>query len=165
MIPTDLLLTAVLVAQLGSPHFATRQRADEGLRAMGERATPGLMLHADSRDPEVRLRVGRLIDATLPARIDRMFARHAYQGGAPWADALEWSHPDRCSVYGRYAWDARTIARAALEPEPYPLWRAVTRVWLTDEIQRGRTLDEAEATLEKMAARCPLWEAGRWKDE
>src|SRR5262245_51310316 len=90
----DTLTPVLLIALLGSPHFGTGQAATESLQKMGDQALPVLMLHENDPDPEVRLRVGRLIDARKPAMAERLTARHPELR----VDALPLNHPNRWQV-------------------------------------------------------------------
>jgi hypothetical protein len=167
MFGTDALVAAILCAQLSSPCFTVRQNADAALRQMGPRAEPALILAAAGRNPEQRQRAERCLALLMPAKLERMFARNHHNGGVPWADSLPRTHPEYGQLYQAYSWDARVLASVGREEQKqYPLWRAVTRVWLTDEIYRGAiTLDEAETLLGKMAARCVHWKDGKgWTD-
>lgn len=55
-----------LLRQLGADDCVTRDRAEAQLRALGASVVPLLPPHADSSDPEVRLRVQRLLAAIPP---------------------------------------------------------------------------------------------------
>jgi hypothetical protein len=55
-----------LLRQLGADDCAVRDQAEAQLRALGPAAVPLLQTHADSRDPEIRLRVQRLLAAIPP---------------------------------------------------------------------------------------------------
>lgn len=149
---------------LGSPHFQTRQAADCSLRSMGEAALPVLTLHVNSRDPEVARRVDILIAATLPARIDRLLARHQVKGGIPWCDSVPRNHALYGELYGMYSCDPR-IDVGREEQTEWPRWRSVTRLYFTDCLYSGSmTFAEADALLAAMAARCRYWGKTGWTD-
>ena len=164
---TDAIGIGILVAALHSPSFQCRQAATAGLECYGERAEAQLVVACQSSDPEVRRRAEYLVARLLPGKIDRMFARNHADGGVPWCDAIAWPHPKWRALYCEYASDSRVAAQAKLEEQRhFPAYRAITRLFVVDEIYGGRmTLDEAEALLAAMCRRHVLWQAGKWMDE
>ena len=61
-----------LIAELGDDSYEVRERATEGLIAMGEGAVPVLERALKSEDLEVRLRAGRALRAIRSGRAARL---------------------------------------------------------------------------------------------
>lgn len=80
-----------LVAQMGAPSFAERQRADDRLRAGSRALRPLLEQHRDHPDPEVRMRVRRIIDHLRwsPEKVPQAAWVFSPKGSNEWAAALE----------------------------------------------------------------------------
>ena len=55
---------ALVGEQLGSPRFAERENATEGLSRLGAEALPALRAAREAKDPEVRARATVLVEKT-----------------------------------------------------------------------------------------------------
>lgn len=83
-----------LLRQLGADDHVTRDRAEEQLRARGPAVVPLLQAHAGSRDPEIRLRVQRLL-ARIPPDLRNFLDRKsrctgvASEGESVWPCILQ----------------------------------------------------------------------------
>lgn len=56
-----------LLRQLGAESCAVRDQAETQLRALGPDILPVLEAHRNSRDPEIKLRIGRLLQGVAPS--------------------------------------------------------------------------------------------------
>jgi hypothetical protein len=72
-----------LVLALAAEDFNVREQAEQSLAALGESALPVLQRNARSADPEIRMRVNRLLGLAGSGRLKRMFAaRQKFTGFA-----------------------------------------------------------------------------------
>jgi hypothetical protein len=159
----DTIAAGLLIVMLGSPHFGTRQAADEALARMGDQALPVLLVYDRDPDPELRRRVGRLIEARKPAMIERLLARHRQ---VPRIDALPMNYPQKWELinnrYGCYVPDG---PEGCCYDWQEPL-RQVTRELVTDLLYAGTSYSDVADLLERMAAReAKEWNGLSWQDE
>ena len=166
MTPTDLLLVSVLICQLDSPHFGTRQAAETALHTLGERAAPALELHSGSEDPELRLRVGRLLDARRPALVERLAARHPELR----IDALPWNYHGRhgiiCDLLSGVDWPM-TMSDEGGDGGDW-CFRQATHGLIVALLYNGRSYAAVAALLDEMALRqAQHYDAGTqiWRDD
>ena len=162
----DALLSAVLISLLGAPHFATRQAASASLEQMGDRALPALLVSERDPDPEVRLRVGRLIEARRPAMVDRLMARHPQLR----VDALPLNHINRWHVMGDYLanveWPDHSSSEGESDGPPSAPFREAVRFLIVDQLYNGTSYADVATLLDRMAERqAKEWNGSYWEDE
>ena len=83
---------AILIVQLGSPSFSTRERASEVLAAQYP-ALPQLVLALKSPDPEVVARAQRLVDRVndwLREQSDKITVTHRHVGADSQGFPIVW---------------------------------------------------------------------------
>lgn len=153
------LLLSLLIALLGHPDFATRERATSALSQAGIAAEPYLELAAQSPDPEVRWRATRLL---VPIRLAWLERHLAERPAAPWLDALPLDYPNRAEViHGFFGSEPVTPHDAG----PHREYRAATRAYLRFLVADGASRAFVVELLRRMDARCPAWQENRWTDE
>lgn len=153
------LLLSLLIALLGHPDFATRERATSALSQAGIAAEPYLELAAQSPDPEVRWRATRLL---VPIRLAWLERHLAERPPAPWLDALRKDYPNRLEIISAF------VGSAVVGPNdtmPHPVYRAATRAWLRCCVTDGMTQHEVLKILQEMDERSSNWDGSRWIDE
>jgi hypothetical protein len=160
----DTLTTVILVSMLGSPQFATRQAASEGLARMGDGALPVLLLYEGDGDPEVRRRVGQLIEARKPAMVERLVARHPRLR----VDALPLNHPNRWQLVDNYLASADwpdTVEEQG-DAEYAAPYRGAVRLLIVDLLYNGTSYADVSRLLDCMAERqAREWNGNYWRDE
>jgi hypothetical protein len=122
---------AELVAELGSPLYATRESAEISLAKLGRGALPSLRMARKSRDIEIQIRASGLIEriegsllvqpTTIPmdfqnVPIDQVIKTINEQSGV----SLVLNPEDQAALQGR-----RLTLRSA---EPLPFWKAIDAV-------------------------------------
>jgi len=148
---TASFLAVILCAQLGSPVFTVRQRAEAQLREM-KHIEPILALHAESRDPEVRQRIKRLQHANTLATVDAMLIRNA---PVPFIDLVHDCWPDKWFEY---------VDMAAIPKEAagfvfgWPEYRYATKLYVTDLACQGVPVADLEALVVTMKQRGENWD-------
>lgn len=162
----DALVSALLISMLGSPHFATRQAASASLEQLGDRALPALLASVADSDPEVRQRVGRLIEARRPAIVDRLAARHPELR----VDALPLNYPNRWWVVGDYlacvAWPDYSSEEGESDGPPSAPYRNAVRFLIVDLLYNGTSYADVSRLLDRMAERqAKEWNGDYWLDE
>jgi len=85
---------AELLRQLGADSCTTRDRAEEQLRTFGPDVISILKTYKDSRDPEIRMRVGRLLQGVVPSirqflELKGKCTGFADEGSSHWPCVLE----------------------------------------------------------------------------
>jgi len=130
---------------------------------MGDRALPVLLLYERDTDPEVRRRVGRLLEARKPAMIDRLLARREK---VPRIDALPIKYPQKWElIRDRYAcWVPDGDLEHCYDWEE-PL-RLATRGLISDLFYAGTSYSDVAELYERMAEReANQWDGREWQDE
>jgi hypothetical protein len=79
-----------LILALTAEDFNVREQAEQSLAALGESALPALQRNAHSADPEVRMRVNRLLGLAGSGRLKRMFAAKQKFSGFAAAPSRHW---------------------------------------------------------------------------
>jgi len=95
-----------LIAQLGADDFRTREAAEKALMGIGESALPLLREHEDTDDPEVRVRVRRIVD---------------YLAG--WAKWRNVALSERMRVAVSVKTSKRTLRELSRDKNPHVRWR------------------------------------------
>lgn len=154
----DLLLASVLLLQLDSPRFTERERAMQGLEAMGQRAVPVLLAARQTATTDGAQRMGLLLERRRSERFYAVLSQ--YKAGLPWLDALPLDFPHRFGIIDAYVYGWEDEGH----PGPYPSYRGGTQRFMIDLNEAGVPSTEIAELLAKMKARCPAWRNGRWTD-
>lgn len=147
---------AILIVQLGSPSFSTRERASEVLAAQYP-ALPQLVLALKSPDPEVAARAQRLVDRHRTTLADYWIA---CQGPLPWMDSMPRDFSSWDDLMSHYIGAARlTVADPNHHAGPdFPVYREATRLWLHQQIVSGEDTAGLARVLRMMRERCLRWQ-------
>ena len=150
-----LLLAGLLLAQLASPRFADRQRAEVALRQMGAVAVPYLLAAEYSPDADVRRRVTGIL-------LTHRQEQHAREWDAlcqrwpvaelPWLDSLPEGYPEKWDILAR-----SLKGDIAGIPGAYPMYRRATRNFMDEMRSRGTKAADGDALLRWMVERCEMW--------
>ena len=158
-----------LLRQLGAESCATRDRAEEQLRCFGADIFPILKTHKDSRDPEIQMRISRLLQGIIPSL--RQFLEQkgkcngfADEGASHWPCVMEVKTFDATTgaFTGTIEWtslSAQHVIEGKLEADQ--LVFTETRI-----IRRGNAILNSVYTLGSKPGTSdqPDRLAGRWKD-
>lgn len=160
----ETLSAIVLISLLGSPRFVERQAASEGLARMGDHALPVLFLYEHDPDPEVRLRVGRLIESRKPSMVEWLVARHPRLR----VDALPLNHPNRWQLVDGYlsSADWPDTGEDQTDAEYTAPYRGAVRLLIVDLLYNGTSYADVAQLLDSMAERQEKqWTGSSWRDE
>lgn len=129
------LIVAILIAQLGSDHCATRERASDALMRIGPAAYAQLAIAEKSRCPETAARARRILDQQY---IESLNSTRRW----PWVDDKK--YPEylkaanaRCGTHDEIG-------------EDWPNWREATRAVILDMRQRQCSRQEIQAELDRL---------------
>lgn len=137
---------AVLISQLGSPSFPTRERAHAALHALGAEAHPQLLAAETHADHEIRARSRLILDQWHVANAERMAAAHE---SLPWISTDPLNDEPETKAY---------VARALGSEEPHTFeivdaaLRNATYLMIVDMYRTRRTPAEIAAALRALAA-------------
>lgn len=143
-----LLLPAVEAAErnavidrLGSPVWRVRQDAHDELARRGVLVLPALRGREDDPDPEIRRRVGQLIETAHGSVCDGPF---------PWIDQLPDDYPNRQQIIDRWLGKVRVPGWWADQLEDWPEWRTATMLFCRHLLDSGASACEVRKLIGKM---------------
>jgi len=148
----------ILVRELGAADFKRRERAWKLLKQIGEPAIPRLVPHFSHENPEVRQRVGVLLQRPRDAKI-RVQAGVALitSGNPPWIEkGVYFIFEDPLTDYPLLLEEHKSLTgidRAVIEPvlEQLERWKKQTEIHLRNQARyREQGKEEAAVKMEKM---------------
>lgn len=143
-------LVALLIEQLGHPHYHHRAKADATLHVLAPVAYVQLERATKHKDAEIAHRAWRI---WTPYRAKQL-ERQAFGMRAKWP----WIHLD--DAYAQYDWLERAKARWPEVPAGGPEWaewRYATRLWAAARLIAGDSLSQIHHELERMAEEERRW--------
>ena len=152
------LLLALL---LGNQSFPVREASELALRGLGILVWP-VLERMQTTDPEVRLRVERLLLVQRTAWLERHLAARS---PLPWLDALPRDWPGRQELVDDYVVHDHNEADGDYHDRI--AYREATRQFLRDRVAGGMTPRQVLDLVASMERRYSLWswEENRYSDE
>lgn len=130
------LIVAILIAQLGSDHCATRERASDALLKIGPAAHAQLEIAEKSKCPETAARARRILDQQY---IESLNSTRRW----PWVDSQKYpKHLEAANAKGKSVYDDSL--------EDWPNWREATRTVILDMRQRQCPQQEIQVELDRL---------------
>lgn len=133
-------IVAILICQLGSDNFPTRERAHLALQSLGSQATTQLLIGEQSSDRERAVRCRQLLDRWYADNAERLASEHGQ---------LPWLFPYDVTAY--LANGKPTV------PPDYENWREATRLLVVDMYRQRASRCRIEAMLREFRRQEEVW--------
>lgn len=144
-------LLTVLLSQLGSDDFKTRELAHKKLEQLFPVAVPYLYQAQSCRDPEIAARTSKLYKQWAWQMADTI--RPTHWPYLPWIDSLPYTYPERYPTINGYLGAVGHCPGTQSGQSDAPSWtkyRAATKLFVYKMLVDGKQVNEVRAVLDTM---------------